>query len=100
MRASLMQTAAKAKGMIGREHWRSPSEWPTDAMGGFGDGTFSSLDFVPGRALFSELGKRMVSARSYLRTKEEMDALRNDWHSRADKVAQGRMALTIDRPLA
>lgn len=93
MRASLMQTAAKAKGMIGREHWRSPSEWLTDAMGGFGDGTFSSLALVPGRALFSELGKRMVSARSYLRTKEEMDALRNDWHSRADKVAQGWMDL-------
>lgn len=88
MRDALLQAAAKAKGMLGKDHWRSPGEWLTDAMAGFGDGTFSALALVPGRALFSELGKRMISARAYIRQKEEMDALRNAWHQRSDKVAQ------------
>lgn len=30
---------------------------------------------------------------AYLRTKEEMDALRNDWQSRTDKIAYGWMVL-------
>lgn len=28
MRDALMQTSAKAKGMIGRDQWRTPSDWP------------------------------------------------------------------------
>lgn len=96
MRDSLMRTAAKAKGMVGRDHWRTPSEWLTDAMAGFGSdegGQYSILSLVPGRALFAELGKTLMSARAYLRTKEEMDALRNAWHSEADKVSQGWLKL-------
>lgn len=96
MRDALMQTAAKAKGMIGREHWRSPSEWLTDAMSG--KNGYGLLALVPGRGLFSELGKTLISAKSYLRTKEEMDSLRNDWHSLADKTAQKWLSLRRKMP--
>ena len=46
------------------------------------------LALVPGRPLFAELGSKIPSARQYLRNKEEMDAMRNDWHAKADEVAQ------------
>lgn len=93
MRDALMATAAKAKGMIGRDGWRTASEWLTDAMSGFGDGKYSLLALVPGRALFTELGKKLVSAKAYLRMKEEMDAMRNGWHQTADDVAQEWLTL-------
>lgn len=93
MRDALMQTSAKAKGMIGRDQWRTPSDWLTDAMAGFGSGDYSLLALVPGRALFSELGKKLVSAKAYLRLKEEMDAMRNGWHQTADDVAQQWLTL-------
>lgn len=76
----------KAKSMLGKPHWRSASEILTDAMSGNGGANILAL--VPGRALFTELGKRLSSARTYQLLKEEMDALRNDWHGRADDVSQ------------
>ena len=51
-------------------------------------GDLSLLGMVPGRPLFMELGRKLISARSYLRFKEEMDALRDTWHARTDKLAQ------------
>lgn len=59
------------------------SQLLTDAM----SGKAGLLSLVPGRARFSELGKNIASARTYLRFKEEMDAERGDWHARTDKVA-------------
>lgn len=60
----------------------------TDAMVGSQDGQFSLLALVPGYPLLSELAKSMPSARVYQRFKDEMDALRNEWHARSDEVAQ------------
>jgi N12 class adenine-specific DNA methylase len=59
----------------------------TDAMGGR-SGRYNLLALVPGRALFSELGKAMPGAQRYLRFKEEMDALRSEWHHKTDVVSQ------------
>ena len=58
----------------------------TNAMDG--KGGVNLLALVPGRALFAELGKNIPSARAYLRHKEEMDAMRNEWHARTDETAQ------------
>ena len=49
---------------------------------------WTTLSLVPGRALLSELGKKMPSLTTYLRLKERMDARRNSLHSELDKVAQ------------
>ncbi|WP_245999330.1 PLxRFG domain-containing protein [Paracoccus methylarcula] len=48
----------------------------------------NSLALVPGRPLFTELGKGLSSAQSYLHEKKAMDAERNDWHGRGDTVAK------------
>jgi len=58
----------------------------TNAMNGTAG--VNLLALVPGRALFSELGRNMPGARAYLRFKEEMDAMRNAWHAKTDEVAQ------------
>ena len=91
---------AKAMGVIGSRHWRNPGEFVsnlvTDAMAGRGD--YSALALVPGRPLFAELGKHLMAAKAYLRGKEEMDALRNQWHAKSDEVAQKWMALRDKMP--
>lgn len=69
---------AKERGIIGHIL--------TAAMNGK-NGT-NLLALVPGRPLFAELGKKLPSAIQYLRNKEEMDALRNQWHAKTDEVAQ------------
>jgi N12 class adenine-specific DNA methylase len=51
-------------------------------------GRISLLGLVPGRPLFKELGKKLYSADIYIRLKEQMDALRDDWQSKADELAQ------------
>ena len=81
----------KFKGMLGNKHWRKPdaaffSSLLTDAMAG--KNGYDLLSMVPGRALFTELGKNLLSARAYQRGKEKMDTLRQDWHARADVAAQ------------
>ena len=101
-RFDLAGAKAKAMSVVGSRHWRNPGEFVsnlvTDAMAGRGDS--SALALVPGRPLFAEMGKRLMGAKAYLRGKEEMDALRNDWHSRADEVAQKWMALRNKMPEA
>ena len=103
MRLDLVSAKNKALGMVGRDKWRKPdaaffTDLLNDAMAGkIGP---NALSLVPGRALFSELGKALHSARSYLRGKEEMDALRNDWHSKADEVAQEWLTLRRKDPEA
>lgn len=57
----------------------------TQLMGG---DKSSILGFVPGRNLFTELGKDMPSAQKYIGIKQEMDAVRSEWHATTDKVAK------------
>ena len=90
MRAPAGSVRAKFDGLIGSRHWKDPrgfvSSKISDAMAGNGD--YSLLALVPGRPLYSELGKRLMAAKSYLSHKEDMDQTRNEWHSRADGVSQ------------
>ena len=66
----------------------------TDAM----QGRAGLLSLVPGRALFVELGGKLGAAQHYIRLKEEMDALRNDWQARTDKVARRWLDLMRKKP--
>lgn len=88
----LMTSGEKARGMIGDLHWkRTPQAaarlWNsllTDAMGR--NDRFNILSLVPGHPLFSELGKNLPGAQTYLRLKERMDAERNEWQARSATV--------------
>lgn len=51
-------------------------------------GNYNLMALVPGRALFEELGKNLISARSYLSIKDKMDTVRNEWHGTTDKVSK------------
>ncbi|WP_299671647.1 PLxRFG domain-containing protein [uncultured Roseobacter sp.] len=69
------------------KNWRKPdsaflSDLMSDAMGG----RPGLLSLVPGRPLFEELGKDLPSAQSYLKSKERMDALRNDMQANTAEV--------------
>jgi N12 class adenine-specific DNA methylase len=93
MRPGFPDLRADKDAPTGKRRWRWSarafwSDLLTDAMSGRSDQRYSILALVPGRALLTELAGDMKAARAYLRTKEEMDALRNAWHMRADAVAQ------------
>jgi len=61
----------------------------TQAMAGMKTGdSANALALVPGRPLFTELGKNLPSAQKYLRLKEAMDTLRNERHGDTDEIAQ------------
>ncbi|MFV0383701.1 Eco57I restriction-modification methylase domain-containing protein, partial [Paracoccus sp. (in: a-proteobacteria)] len=85
LRDVMQSGRAKAAGLVSREFWRkSPgmfSDWLTDAMGK--DRRFNILGAVPGHPLFAELGRNLPSAQAYLKNKQDMDAMRNDWQARA-----------------
>lgn len=95
LKAQMSRSGARAKGMIGNLHWkRTPaavsklwSNMLTDAMGRFEAANVLAL--VPGRPLFTELGKNLAAAQEYLGLKERMDAERNEW--------QALSASTVDR---
>ncbi len=100
MRLDLLRGRTKA--IVGQQ-WKKTegsywSDMLTTAMAG--SGGWNTLALVPGRALFAELGKNLLAAKAYLRGKEEMDALRNQWHARADEVAQEWMTLRRSDPRA
>lgn len=50
-------------------------------------GKWSLLATAPLRPMLEELGKGMPAATAYLRTKQQMDALRNEWHAKAATVS-------------
>lgn len=52
------------------------------------DGPMSVLGVVPLRPLLSEMASQMPAAQEYLVLKQEMDTTRDQWHARADAVAQ------------
>ncbi|MFV0384552.1 hypothetical protein, partial [Paracoccus sp. (in: a-proteobacteria)] len=85
LRDAMQSGRAKAAGLVSRDFWRkSPemfSDWLTDAMGK--DRRFNILGAVPGHPLFAELGRNLPSAQAYLKNKQDMDAMRNDWQARA-----------------
>lgn len=88
MRAPAGAVRAKFDGLVGFTKWRDPGAWISDFLTDrMVSENASILALVPGRALFAEVGKTLLSAKAYLRTKEEMDALRNDWHAKAAAVA-------------
>lgn len=88
MRAIPGTVRGKFAPLVGFRNWRKPGEWVrnfvTDRMV---SENASTLALVPGRPLFAEMGKTLLSAKAYLRTKEEMDALRNEWHAQSAEVA-------------
>ena len=88
LRGAMQNGRAKAAGLVSREFWqKSPemfSNWLTDSMGK--NSRFNILGLVPGHPLFAELGKNLSAAQTYLRNKQEMDAMRNEWQARASTV--------------
>lgn len=85
IRAAMSSGRARAAGMVSREYWsKRPEVWSnllTDAMGK--DARFNILGLVPGQPLFSELGKNLMGAQSYLANKQAMDTDRNEWQAKA-----------------
>ena len=76
--------------------WRSKGKdlWNdllTDSMGGR-TGKANVLALVPGRPLFEELGRNLPSARVYLKLKDLMDTLRQEWHAKTDELARDWMS--------
>lgn len=101
MRALPGTVREKFKGLVGFRNWRDPKEVlrniTTDAMTG---DNMSILALVPGRALFAEMGSKLLSTKRYIRAKEEMDTLRNDWHAKAADVAQKWIDMQKKNPAA
>lgn len=66
--------------------WKEAKQMPSDAltnsMRGWG------LGLVPLRPMLKEIAKDIPAAQTYLRVKDKMDALRNEWHGKVDAVAQ------------
>ena len=50
--------------------------------------TPSLLGLVPGDRLFNEIGKDLMSAKTYAHNKMEMDALRGEWQTKANAVTK------------
>ena len=59
-----------------------PTDKLTNSMRGWG------LGLVPLRPMLKEIAKDIPAAQTYLRVKDKMDALRNEWHAKVDAVAQ------------
>ena len=72
---------------------KKPSDKLTNAM------TNGGLQLPPLRPMLSELAKDIPSAQKYLRIKEKMDAMRNEWHGTTDKVAQSWLKYRIKNRL-
>jgi len=53
------------------------------------------LGLIPLRPMLTELAKDIPAARTYLRVKDAMDALRNKWHAKTDAVAQNWLKYRI-----
>lgn len=53
------------------------------------------LSLVPLRPMLNEIAKDIPAAKLYLRIKEKMDAMRNEWHGKTDAVAQNWLKYRI-----
>ncbi|TDR90258.1 PLxRFG domain-containing protein [Enterovirga rhinocerotis] len=72
--AATVELQPDRKGTLFDRAQRQASSFLTNAMAG----KLTPLALVPTRPLFMELARDLPSARKYLRTKEAMDAMRND----------------------
>jgi protein-L-isoaspartate O-methyltransferase len=79
-----VETPVKTEAQADARERKFISNLLTQAM----SGRTSLLALVPGRPLYAELGRKLPSARTYLRFKEQMDEVRNDWHAQTDKTAK------------
>lgn len=95
IREALTAKARKAGVAFGFEGWRKGSDfWSdmlTDTMSK--SNKWNTLSLVPGRPLFKELGRNLMAAQAYTKHKDEMDAQRGEWHSRAAETADAWMKL-------
>ena len=95
IREALTAKARKAGVPFGFQGWRKGSAfWSdllTDAMSR--SNRWNVLSLVPGRPLFKELGGKLMAAQAYQAHKDEMDAQRGEWHSRAADTADQWMKL-------
>lgn len=84
----LQSGKGRTLGMIGNLNWAKTGKvfenWLTDAMGKHD--TVNILSLVPGYSLFSELGKNLPGAQTYLRLKQQMDADRNELQAKAADI--------------
>lgn len=58
-------------------------------------GKYSSLAMVPGRALVNEVGRNIMSLKSYLKAKDAMDTDRNKWVDRTQARADAWRKMAI-----
>lgn len=72
-----------------KEAKQIPSDALTNSMRGWG------LGLVPLRPMLKEIAKDIPAAQTYLRVKDKMDALRNEWHAKVDAVAQAWLKYRI-----
>ena len=91
--ASAMPISATGAGPLFTKARQAATDFLTSAMVGTKGtsesvGKYSALAMVPTRPLFMELAKHLPSARSYIETKQAMDALRNHWHSVAHTTVE------------
>ncbi|WP_339816554.1 PLxRFG domain-containing protein [uncultured Paracoccus sp.] len=95
IREALTAKSRKAGVAFGFEGWRKGSDfWSdmlTDTMSK--SNKWNTLSLVPGRPLFKELGRNLMAAQAYTKHKDEMDAQRGEWHSRAAETADAWMKL-------
>ncbi|WP_282028124.1 PLxRFG domain-containing protein [Paracoccus marcusii] len=95
IREALTAKARKAGVAFGFDGWRKGSDfWSdllTDTMSK--SNKWNTLSLVPGRPLFKELGRNLMAAQAYTKHKDEMDAQRGEWHSRAAETADAWMKL-------
>lgn len=76
-----------------RQWWDEKKQLPSDQLtnamknGGMG--------LVPLRPMLSEVAKDIPAAQIYLRIKDKMDAMRNEWHGKTDAVAQNWLKYRI-----
>ena len=66
-----------------------PSDMLTNSMRGWG------LNIIPLRPMLTEMAKDIPAAKTYLRIKDQMDAMRNEWHAKTDAVAQSWLKYRI-----
>lgn len=76
-----------------RQWWDEKKQLPSDQLtnamknGGMG--------LVPLRPMLNEVAKDIPAAQIYLRIKDKMDAMRNEWHGKTDAVAQNWLKYRI-----
>lgn len=93
IRFSRVDTEANTNADQKPSFYKELKKLPTDALTAFMNN--GGLAATPLRPMLTELASDIPSAKTYLRTKEKMDTVRNDWHARTDTVAQNWLKYRI-----